>query len=97
MDTTPPVITDCPSDQIATYESSGHERGVKVNWTEPYATDASGIATLIHQSHQPGQFLQDGSTTVSYTFTDSIGNDAFCNFTVAVHELSPCKCTVFTW
>ena len=94
MDTTPPVITDCPSDQSATYESSGHEGVVNVTWTEPYATDASGTATLISRSHQPG-FFQEGSTTVSYTFADATGNEAVCTFTVAVGlpEQWPRKCS----
>ena len=60
--------------------------GAIVSWTEPTATDDSGIATLLSRSHAPGQFFVVGSTQVTYRFVDGSGNVAECTFTVTVIE-----------
>ena len=57
---------------------------VSVPWTEPTATDNSGMVPTVTQSHQPGDSFNVGTTTVSYTFTDLAGNQAQCSFTVIV-------------
>ena len=53
-----------------------------VTWTEPTATDNSGMAATVTQSHQPGQSFPVGTTEVTYTFTDQAGNQATCQFEV---------------
>ena len=84
MDTTAPLIRGCPSNQTITYESAATQ-GLTIIWTEPHATDISGTADLISRSHQPEQLFPDGSTTVSYTFSDASGNKAVCRFVVTVN------------
>ena len=60
--------------------------GSQVSWSEPTATDNSGIVSLQSRTHAPGQFFVVGSTPVTYTFVDGSGNTARCTFTVIVTE-----------
>ena len=57
---------------------------MSVPWTEPTATDNSGMVPTVTQSHQPGDSFNVGTTTVTYTFTDLAGNQAQCSFTIIV-------------
>ena len=75
-DTEPPVITGCPANITLPAGQS------IANWTEPTATDNSGLAPLVNKSHEPGSDFAEESTEVSYTFTDASGNAAQCVFTV---------------
>ena len=97
-DTTPPTITNCPAhvnDSVPLGSASG---GVKVLWLEPEATDDTGATPLGQMTHRPGETFPIGDTSVSYVFTDTSGNQGFCNFTVAVDEIGEWKETwVSTW
>ena len=78
-----PVISGCPRDKTVIYELG--ERGVLPSWLEPRATDNSGYSILNRKSgflYQPGFLLTEGSTTVSYVFSDASGNEAVCSFVV---------------
>ena len=55
-----------------------------VTWTEPTATDNSGMTPTVTQSHQPGDSFPIRTTQVAYTFTDMAGNIAVCTFTVTI-------------
>ena len=66
---------------------SGHP-SVAVNWTEPLATDNSGIQTLT-SSHTPGSMFPIGSTPVVYTSTDPSGNVEIQTFFVIVKGSGP--------
>ena len=55
-----------------------------VSWTEPTATDNSGMTPTITQTHQPGDSFPVGTTSVMYTFTDMTGNQATCTFDVVI-------------
>ena len=81
-DTTPTVISGCP-DPVSIVIPGG-TLSMTVTWTEPTATDNSGMTPTVTQSHQPGDSFNVGSTTVIYTFTDMAGNQAQCSFTVTV-------------
>ena len=83
MDTIPPVIA-CLND-IAQTVSTG-VAGTTVTWTEPTATDNSGIVTLTSRTHAPGTFFVVGTTAVTYEYTDGSGNSATCTFNVNVIE-----------
>lgn len=78
-DTAPPVITGCPG--ATTVMVLGATSGI-VTWTEPTATDDSGAAPTVAQSHRPGDSFPAGSTQVQYTFTDQSSNSATCLFPV---------------
>ncbi|XP_071836035.1 uncharacterized protein [Apostichopus japonicus] len=81
-DVTPPVISGCPRDIFPTVQI-GAQNGFAI-WTEPTATDNSGTATLVSQSHPPGSSFLVGRTTVTYKFADPAGNEAVCTFDVIV-------------
>lgn len=57
-----------------------------MTFTQPTATDDSGIARLMFKSHDPGSSFAIGETTVIYIFEDPIGNTATCEFCVTVTE-----------
>ena len=79
VDTAAPVITNCPSDIT---QASALNQATQVFWTAPTATDASEFTTSV--SHFPGTAFPVGSTTVTYLFTDTLGNSHACSFTVNV-------------
>ncbi len=89
VDTVAPVIS-CINDVADTVNSG--VTGKTVTWTEPTATDNSGIVTLTQRTHAPGAFFPVGTTEVSYTFTDGSGNSATCTFNVNVIE-----CKFIVW
>ncbi|XP_033625617.1 hyalin-like isoform X1 [Asterias rubens] len=76
IDTIPPVISGCPDDIILPAASNS------ANWTEPTATDDSGLVPEVSKSHEPGAVFDFGSTNVTYTFTDQAGNAAECVFNI---------------
>lgn len=82
VDTTPPTITGCPSDQEVVIELG--EPGGTASWPEPTASDLSGVAQLIVRSAEPGSFFLVQDTLVTYTFVDNANNEATCQFTVTV-------------
>ncbi len=69
------MILGCPDDISL---SSVQE----VFWTEPTATDNSGVTPRLIQSHFPGTIFPMGITRVLYLFTDMAGNEAQCTFTI---------------
>ena len=60
-------------ENITAYTSTSDDTTTRVNWTEPYAYDNSGVQTLT-SSHKPGSLFAVGTTSVQYTSTDSSGN-----------------------
>ena len=83
MDTSPPVIINCPLD-INKSAELGMTR-VPVFWLTPAAIDERGTVIAIDATHKPGDNFAVGSTTkISYVFTDDSYNTATCNFSVTV-------------
>ena len=76
-----PVFDLCPGDQDVTTDI-GYPTAV-VNWTQPTATDNSGIQTLT-STHNSGENFTIGNNTVTYTATDDAGNTETCTFFVIV-------------
>ena len=76
-----PVFDQCPGDQDVTTDI-GYPTAV-VNWTQPTATDNSGIQTLT-STHKSGENFTIGNNTVTYTATDDAGNTETCTFFVIV-------------
>ncbi len=72
-----PVITGCPSDITQTITNSCTK---SVTWTEPLAVGAVSST----RSHDPGSNFGVGTTTVTYTFTDALGDISICSFDVTV-------------
>ena len=86
-DTTPPVISGCPSNIPVTI--SPGETSALVTWDEPTATDDSSGAVDVGRSHAPGSSFPVGSAVVLYSFTDTSGNLARCVFIVTVSGRLP--------
>lgn len=81
-DTTPPVISNCPSDIFRQIPNGN--AGDNVVWTEPTATDDVDTSLTVDASHASGDFFPVGATLVVYTFTDDAGNSNICSFSVNI-------------
>jgi large repetitive protein len=78
-----PIFSDCPTPiMLNTADSCAIAM-----WTAPTATDNCSTPSVIG-SHQSGACFPLGTTLVTYTATDSVGNTANCSFTVMV--ANPC-------
>ncbi|XP_072046866.1 hyalin-like [Amphiura filiformis] len=86
VDNIPPVITGCPTSDIQVTTSIGSDTATTI-WTEPRATDNSGVTQIRSRSHFPGSNFPVGITTVTYTFSDASGNIATCQFDVDVSQV----------
>ncbi len=82
-DFTPPVISGCPTDFSISNDVG--LCGANATWTAPTAVDACSNFTTT-STHQPGDFLPVGTTTVTYTFTDDFNNVSTCDFIVTVTD-----------
>ncbi len=78
-DVTKPVFANCPAN-ITVNTANGV---AVVDWIEPTATDNCYPVT-VRTSNSAGSVFQAGTTTVTYTATDSKSNIGTCSFTVTV-------------
>ena len=80
-DVTPPVISNCPDD-ISVTATTGF---TLVEWTEPTAMDETEVKVETKYA-SPRIFIgfDQAPILVSYTFSDAIGNEAICEFTISV-------------
>jgi len=80
IDNIPPVIQSLPTD--ITQNTDAGACGAVVNWALPTAKDNCS-ATLV-SSHNPGDFFNVGTTTVTYTAIDVYGNTVFQSFEITI-------------
>ncbi|PIK47309.1 hypothetical protein BSL78_15809 [Apostichopus japonicus] len=92
VDTMSPIISDCPG--IITQEIELGLTGTTIFWTEPTATDLSGVAIVTMRSNAPNDFFTTGLTTVSYTFSDNAGNTAVCTFMIFITTIDTIPPTI---
>jgi gliding motility-associated-like protein len=85
VDSEAPTFADCPSD-IEITTSTGSCDAV-VTWIEPTVTDNCSTALTLISTHLSGDVFPIGTTTVTYTATDSLGNQSTCEFVVIVKDL----------
>ena len=77
------MIIGCPEIVMVTADA-GQDSAI-VTWTEPRATDDSGVTPSQSKTHEPGSSFTVGTTTtVTYVFSDASGNRANCIFDVIV-------------
>lgn len=82
IDSTLPVIQNCPSD-ISVSADVG-TCGKSVSWVAPTASD--NCAVIVTSNFSPGNIFPEGTTEVIYTATDGSGNTATCSFDVVVKD-----------
>ncbi|XP_063951080.1 mucin-17-like isoform X2 [Lytechinus pictus] len=82
VDTTPPVIQNCPS-QLSEEIGFGATSGV-VAWPIVFASDNSGQVEVLRRSHNNGDIFPLGTAAVTIEFSDPSGNTALCSFSVTV-------------
>ena len=76
-----PAISGTPSTQNVNTDAGLPT--ATVSWTPPTATDNSGSATLT-SDYNPGSTFPIGTTSVTYTATDTYSNTATSSFDVVV-------------
>ncbi len=81
LDQSNPVITGIPSNIV--YQEVDNDCGQVINWAAPQATDNCSVS--LTSTHQPGAFFPIGTTTVTYTATDLVGNSVSESFDVTVN------------
>ena len=82
-DNTAPVIT-CPSD--ITVSNDAGQCGAVVTYPAATATDNCAGTPSITYSIASGSTFPVGTTTVTVTATDAVGNTSSCSFTVTVND-----------
>ncbi|MDE0959791.1 MAG: HYR domain-containing protein [Planctomycetota bacterium] len=81
IDDIPPTITGMPGNM--TLLPALGTCGASLDWVLPVATDGCGVVGLVSTFEPPATFGV-GSTTVTYTATDTRGNETIESFTVVV-------------
>ena len=80
-DVTPPVITNCPTNQSLTTSGTS----TTTTWAAPTATDNCSASSLT-SNYASGSYFNLGTTTVVYTAKDAKLNTATCSFNVTVSQ-----------
>jgi hypothetical protein len=85
-DTQPPTIT-CPAN--ITVSNDPNQCGAVVNYPAPTVSDnCPGVGAPVC-SPASGSFFPVGTTTVTCTVADLVGNTATCTFTITVNDTQP--------
>jgi hypothetical protein len=85
VDTEPPAIEGCPADVVVA-NNPGRPHAT-VTWSDPVATDNSGDAVTYSYSPARTDRFLIGTTTVTASVADRIGNTATCTFEVTVNDV----------
>lgn len=94
VDTTAPVIAECPAD-VVVYPPAG-SCGAQVNFLTPTAIDNCGVPTVTCDPPS-GSVFPAGTTLVTCTAEDACGNSdagSVCAFDVTVHSTNQMDVTV---
>ena len=90
-DSSPPTVSNCP--ESSEYAIPFGLTSRVVTWSEPTATDDSGMEPTVTQTHLPSDSFPVGTTQVIYTFMDRAGNIAMCSFQITGND--PCISYLF--
>jgi hypothetical protein len=91
VDTTPPAITGTPDD--ITVEATGPS-GATALFATPTATDIVNGTVAVHCTPAPGSTFPIGTTTVTWSATDTAGNTAGTSMRVTVQDRTPPSLTL---
>ncbi len=83
QDNTNPVIAGCPSNITVTANASCQ---ATVNWTVPTVSDNCVGTLTLTGTRNPGTVFNLGTTVVTYTAADAVGNISTCSFNVLVQD-----------
>jgi len=75
-----PEIINCPDDIFVETNDGG---SATAEWQEPEVNSFCSVFQ-VQKSHEPGDSFNEGNTTVTYIFADSLGNELTCSFEVEV-------------
>ncbi len=81
VDSVAPVV-NCINDVSTTVQFG--QTSTVVTFTEPTATDNSGVVNLVSRTHASGGTFPVGTTQVTFIFADGSNNIAQCTFNVIV-------------
>lgn len=88
LDNNAPVFDKCPDD--LTVETAMDTCGAFPSWATPNATDDCDTDGIdIFADYESGGFLPVGTTLVTYSAVDNVGNIGTCTFFVTVSENIP--------
>ncbi|XP_072014198.1 hyalin-like [Amphiura filiformis] len=90
------VIKNCPDDIFVKKSNLKDGQGITVTWREPTATYMSKNASLISQSHKPGNSFAVGKTMVTYVFGTTDGIETSCDFAVLINTDAKGNALTFT-
>ena len=79
----PSFGVSCPRNLLLSYAERGAFSAL-VNWTNPVATDNSGLTPKVTSNFPSPQKFSQGSHVITYTAVDQSGNKAICIFKVKV-------------
>jgi gliding motility-associated-like protein len=82
-DNTNPVIAGCPSNITVSANASCQ---ATVNWSLPTVSDNCGGTLSLTSTRNPGTIFNLGTTVVTYTASDAVGNISTCSFNVTVQD-----------
>ena len=83
-DITKPVLTSCLSD--ITINASAGVCSAIATWITPTVTDNCVGSVTLTSSHVSGDTFNSGTTTVTYTATDAVGNTNTCSFDIIIKD-----------
>ncbi len=88
VDDQKPIVSGVPANiQLNTSAYNG-SCSIPVSWTPPTATDNCSLLVpsdiTVTSTHNPGDNFANGLTSVSYTFTDTAGNDTTVSFDINI-------------
>ena len=82
LDKEKPILDNCPTDQTQTTEPGKPVR--MVQWSQPVATDNSGVIQTVSCDVKSGTDFAIGQTKVTCTVIDGYGNNNKCTFHIDV-------------
>lgn len=89
VDSTPPVLTNCPSLPIIIVLPV-NDCDTTLTWTPPTVNDNCGLpGVTLTVNIDPGTLFGTGDTMVVYTATDASGNTSTCSFFISVKDVVP--------
>ncbi|XP_071956813.1 hyalin-like [Antedon mediterranea] len=84
IDNESPVFSGCHDD--ISLPTDALLPTTNVVWSDPIASDNSGVSPLVNQSFYPNDVFRLGIHEVTYIATDFSGNEAQCNFSITIFD-----------